>query len=159
MEQLGFSQLQLLKGNCHMGVKLLALGGEPDTLVGTDEKLTAQLVLQLFHGTAHIGLAVIQGRGSLGQVPVFCHIIENAVVLVMDSHGIPFLYQFDMDTISTIHFSCFSFQSIIPQESKIKAKQAAVSGMPRKERVKPPGGNTGRTVTGNRLYVYREVWI
>lgn len=56
VDQLQLGGLELFVGNLYMGIEFLALRGQGDTMVGTDEQSAAKLIFQIAHESGYIGL-------------------------------------------------------------------------------------------------------
>ncbi len=84
--QLILRLLDLCDGAFDVGIEMFAFRGQSDAAVGPDEEDAADFVLQTVHGTGHIGLVAAQNPGCLGEILVFCHVVENAVVLKIYIH-------------------------------------------------------------------------
>ena len=75
-----------------VGIEMFALRSKPDSAVGPDEEDTADFFLQPIHGSCDIGLVASENSGSLGEVLIFCHVIEDSIVFqIYIVHASPFL--------------------------------------------------------------------
>ena len=92
-----FRQGAAAQGHGGAAVKPLAFRGQRDAMVGTDEQLAAQILLQVVHAAGNVGLVIAQHPRRAGKVLVFCHIVKDLVVFPVYIHGcsafFPFQYR------------------------------------------------------------------
>ena len=84
--QLLLGVLDLHRRRCNAGIEHLALRRQGHAPVGADEQHTVQLAFQPVHRVGDVGLVVAQHPRRLGEILVFCNIIEDLVVFPVHVH-------------------------------------------------------------------------
>ena len=119
--QLFLGVLDLHGGGRNAGIEQFALRGQGHAPVGADEQHTVQLAFQPVHGVGDVGLVVAQHTGRLGEILIFCHIIEDLIVFPIHIHGSisPLSYSIYIAAICRILFTHSFPACIITLQSKI----------------------------------------
>ena len=86
-DYLGFPRFDVLECYPQMGIQLFALGRQAHSAVASEEKRAAKLAFQVLDGSGEIRLIVQQELRRLGYAPVFCNIVEHAIIVAADVHG------------------------------------------------------------------------
>ena len=74
--------LYLPVGILDMVEELLSLGCQLNAFIGPCKQLTVKLCLQIIHCARNIGLAVVQGFGSLAEAHVLADLIKDFIIIV-----------------------------------------------------------------------------
>lgn len=90
--ELRFGGKQLMVGCGYAGIELLALWGQGDTAIGTDEECTAKRVLQIFDRARNVWFVVHQNCSGAREALMLGDEVEDTVVIIRNIHNAPLKY-------------------------------------------------------------------